>query len=562
MKAPIFSLIKPFWPRIILAATCGIICNVSVIGLMGVSAYLIISAGLKVPLYLLSTAIVAVRAFGIFRASFRYLERYFSHTAAFRIWEELRIYIYERAIAALPLTSRPMRRGDFLHLIVKALDDLRDAVLRVLMPPLTAGIVVLGLVVYLSFYSLAASMIIIVAFALIVAAVPVTCLVRHNRPTISMSDEIWDFIDGAREMLVYRYGDRCAQRALRQAARLDEVETEDFELTAAALAYGRFVSALAVLALLLIFIAEPDKIAPIDAVVLLFSCMAAFEIIVPLSGLGEQVLKAKAAWRDLDAILKAHSDSYPAAANDADENEVCAVEKLSFSYAEGQSVYKSLDMLIGKGEKVVLTGPSGTGKSTLVKLLLKLFAYSGGAIYQEGAPYDTLDDVIVRSKIRVALQDQYIFDLTVREHFALLYEGIDDAAIAKALSMAGLDYFIADETLGLDAPLGQNGCLLSGGERRRFSLALALADEKAPFLLLDEPTAGLDVLTAKGIIDTIHALPKEKSVLLITHDMSCVMGFDHIFIVGDGKIIEEGSPVMLLVKKGVFVDMMQRRNLI
>lgn len=563
MKAPIFVLLKPALPRIFLATACGLLCNVSVIGLMGFSAYLIISAGLKTPLYMLATAIVAVRACGIFRAVFRYLERYFSHTAAFRVWEKLRLYIYQKVIDAMPLSYTRLRRGDLLLLVVKALDDLRDAVLRVLLPPLTAALITIGLVWYLALFSYLAAVIMLAAFCLIFLAIPFVYKVRKKEQRISLNDEIWDFIDGAKDMLVYRYGDKCAKRALRQAAKLDQSETADFELTTAALAYGKLISVMAIMAMLVVFIELAPHLAPIDATVLLFAVMAAFEIIVPLAGLGEQFTKVKRAWHDLECLLQKHDLAYPKAAiNAAYTEQTATVEALFFSYEKSRVIYEEFNLAIKNGEKVILTGASGSGKSTLVKLLLKLLPYNAGAIYQGQDPYNLLADTAVRSKIKVAMQDQYIFDLTLREHFQLLYPQIGDAEILQALDAAGLDTFVQALPQGLEAPLGRNGKFLSGGERRRFSLALALADTQAPFLVLDEPTAGLDVLTAKEIIETIRALPQDKSVLLITHDMSSVMKFDHIFVVEAGKIIEEGKPIMLLIKNGVFAQMMQRRNLI
>ncbi len=562
MKKSLWQLMRPAVFSILLAVFVDFLCNMSVIGLMAAAAYLVTSAALRTPLYELSLAITGVRACGIFRAVFRYAGRYISHNAAFGIWQELRKHIYKNVVKALPFSENTLHSGEIFAVIIESLDDLRDAVLRLILPPLGGLLMSAALFLFMLPYSKTTAIVFAGAFFIIVIFLPFIFYPRVKETSSSLETELYEFIDGAEDIAAFNYGERRVGMAY---SKIDEmVHTEDklFSFTVFAETIARIAAAAAIAAILAVFIDILPQITAVNAAVLLLAGIAAFEILVPLAGLGEQLQKAVIAYGKLKILLKPHLTDLPEPSAAALKKEnLLTVHDMSFAYEKDMFLYDKLNFCLKKGDKTALIGGSGSGKSTIVNLLLRLLAYNSGSVFWQDTAYNYIDEQKLRENIKAALQEQYIFDMTIRENFKIIYPDITDEEIYAALKSAGLIDFVMHVPQKLDTCTGRGGRYLSGGQCRRLSIAMALA-RKAPLLIIDEPTAGLDVLTADEIINTIINIGIDHTVLVITHDMASIEKFDKILVLDKKRIVQAGTPAELMETKGYFSDMIKYRNAI
>ena len=224
-------------------------------------------------------------------------------------------------------------------------------------------------------------------------------------------------------------------------------------------------------------------------------------------------------------------------------------DKIYFSYSEGKEVLKGLNLQVKEGEKVVLLGTSGSGKSSILKILMGMERAQSGTISIGGQ--DTMDlgeDRIFR-EISYIQQEVFIFDGTIRENISL-FQTYREEELQSVIERAGLRNLIKEK--GLDYLCGENGAALSGGERQRISIARSLL-RKTPILLADEITASLDKENTYLVLDTLLNIENTTEIIVL-HDLDSriLSRVDKIFVLKNGKVEEEGSFTELLEKKGYF----------
>ncbi|MFF0343324.1 ABC transporter ATP-binding protein [Kribbella sp. NPDC004875] len=192
-------------------------------------------------------------------------------------------------------------------------------------------------------------------------------------------------------------------------------------------------------------------------------------------------------------------------------------ERVSFGYEPGRPVLDHFDLDIAAGETVCLLGPSGIGKSTALHLLLRLYDVDAGRILIDGVDLRDCDQRSLRDRFAFVPQDPWLLDATVAENIAFGNENATRAGVVAAGRAALVDEFADRLPFGYDTPLGEGGVRLSGGQRRRVALARA-AVSSAPMVLLDEPTASLDPVSAAAVIEAIRTTTAQRTVLVVTHD--------------------------------------------
>ena len=209
-----------------------------------------------------------------------------------------------------------------------------------------------------------------------------------------------------------------------------------------------------------------------------------------------------------------------------------------------------------------LVGPSGSGKSTCAKLAARLWDVTAGRILVGGVDISKVDPEVLLTDYSMVFQDVVLFDDTVMENIRLGKRGATDAEVLAAARAANCEEFVQRLPKGYDTPIGENGAKLSGGERQRISIARALLKD-APIILLDEATASLDVENETKVQEALSHLLTGKTVLVIAHRMRTVEAADHIIVLSDGSVAEEGSPAELMNQNGLFCRMveLQRQSL-
>ncbi len=232
------------------------------------------------------------------------------------------------------------------------------------------------------------------------------------------------------------------------------------------------------------------------------------------------------------------------------------VHKVSFSYNSDKKILNDITFRIIPGQRVALVGSSGSGKSTMLNLLLRLYDPQKGNIYIDQVDLRDYERESLRQQIGLVLQDSLLFGASIRENISY---GKPDASlweIKEAARQAHIHDFIMSLPENYDTVLGELGSTLSGGQRQRIAIARALVKNPS-ILILDEPTSALDAESSRQVQHTINQLQGNRTTLVITHQLNTIKDFDQIFVMKSGRIVERGSHDYLLSKQGVYAELYQ-----
>ncbi len=223
--------------------------------------------------------------------------------------------------------------------------------------------------------------------------------------------------------------------------------------------------------------------------------------------------------------------------------------KVDFCYNQTRKILESFDLSVAAGEKIALIGPSGAGKTTVIKLLLRNFDLTGGGIFIDGQNISAVTQESLWRNISLVPQDPVLFHRTLADNIAYGCPGATKDDIERASRLAHCHEFISNLPEGYDTFVGERGIKLSGGERQRVAIARAIL-RNAPILVLDEATSSLDSESEALIQDALEKLMKDKTVIVIAHRLSTIREMDRIVFIDEGKIKEEGRHEDLEKKEG------------
>lgn len=516
------------------------------LALLGASAWLVASAALMPPLYTLALGITTVRACGIGRAVFRYGERYLSHRMAFRILTEIRTSFYDRAAKVLPLRSGPARQGEFLHDLLTGADELRDFYVRALLP-----IAAIGTITALTTWLLAGviGLWALALPALYLARLVLSCASRQTGEEMQRTRDaayrsaLLDAAGGADELICAG----CAPALKRLAGPADRLLQGSLQLARSDAKRDAAENLLdttvlmALLALLILRVTD-GALSGIDLCVyflVLQTLLVEFRTLPEAVRQGRRSLLAARFLPERQTSEAAETDEpaeqsekipapAQAASRDADAASQTLLEAkdLSFSYRQGQGVLQGLSFRIARGQHTAIVGASGAGKTTLAELLLGVWPPDSGTLRLCGTPYHELPQGAIQQAIAALPQGSVLFAGSIRENFARYRPDCKEEDIRAALRDAQLDEVVAALPQGIDTPLGEDACFLSGGQRGRLLTAIAIAG-KEPVILLDEPTCGLDQKTAAALMAALFARVQEtgQTLLTITHERTLLHHF-------------------------------------
>lgn len=230
------------------------------------------------------------------------------------------------------------------------------------------------------------------------------------------------------------------------------------------------------------------------------------------------------------------------------------VENLSFRYQSERPIINNISFKVGSNQKVAIVGSSGAGKSTLLKLLFRFYDASEGRILIDGQDIKTVDQSSLRRALGIVPQDTVLFNQSILEN--IRYGRIDasDEDVLEAIRMAHLSDFIARLPKGVDTMVGERGLKLSGGEKQRVAIARALL-KQSPIMIFDEATSSLDSASERLILEAIRDIAREHTMLVIAHRLSTIVDADHILVLEQGKIVEQGTHSTLLEQNGQYAHL-------
>jgi ATP-binding cassette subfamily B multidrug efflux pump len=227
---------------------------------------------------------------------------------------------------------------------------------------------------------------------------------------------------------------------------------------------------------------------------------------------------------------------------------------------EARSILRDLSLTIPAGTTVALVGPMGAGKSTLAHLIPRVYDPQAGQVLVDGVDVRERGLAELRAAVGYVPQETFLFSDTLRANVTLGAEGADDAAVAEAVRVAGLTGDVADFPAGIDTMVGERGVTLSGGQKQRVAIARALL-KNPPILILDDALSSVDVATEEAILQALRDVTRSRTCLLISHRLSTIRHADHIVVIEDGHVAEQGTHQHLLTRDGLYTRLYRQQLL-
>ncbi|KAA3628061.1 MAG: thiol reductant ABC exporter subunit CydC [Proteobacteria bacterium] len=540
----------------LLAALATLVANV---GLMAISGWFIAamavagSSGAAINYF---TPAAFIRAFAMLRTGGRYVERLVVHEATFRVLGELRVWFFEHLEPLAPARLSLSRDGDLLSRVRADIDSLENLYARLLVPTAVALLGIAATGAFMLRYDAALALVTLAGLMTAGFVVPYTGWRFGSRPAArqvgiaaNLRTALVDSLQGMRELSVF--GGQARSR--RRVAELDTLWVAEQRrlsnlrgLTNAAIELASNVTLLGGLIVAVPLVGNGTLSGPELAMAALF-ILAAFESVSPLPQaftlLGETTASAQRLFEVVDSKpMVTDPCSPPLRVHGLD----IELESVGFRYrAGGDRALDGVTFAIHEGERVAIIGPSGSGKSSIVNLLLRFWDYQEGSIRLGGRELRDYCADDVRSQFSVVSQYDHLFNTTIRENLLVAAPRAGRDALERACRNARIHDAITAMPAGYDTLVGEGGAQLSGGESRRLIVARALL-RNAPLLVLDEPTEGLDSATAASLTSTLDKLMRGRTVILITHracDLQCV---DRIVMLEHGTVTDTGTHDELL----------------
>ena len=531
-------------PARLLAAVLAAVATLgSAFALAAVSAYLVTRAWTMPPVLDLTVAVVMVRALGVSRGVFRWLERMLTHDVALRGVVSLRTSLFTALASRTDDALTRLRRGELLSRLGDDAQELGDHVIKAIVPALVAAVM---LVVVLATFAplslpataaMAASLLLAAVaaprFAHRAAALTEQAVLTTRGDVTSHSLEILDDatslrvdgrLDGALARLAAAQAahDAAIDRAARPAALAAAAVPASMVLavTGSLLAAGAAWTA--------------GDLSAGQIGILLLLPLSSFEAATALPAAATQHARSRAAAERLDALIGEGGEGDGSAPVPAERPATATLtaRDLTAGWSAEAPCVRGLDLDLAPGSRLAVVGPSGSGKSTLLATLAGLLAPLGGEVSSDAAS--------LREAVTMFAEDGHVFATTLRENLRVVRGDLTDEEALAALAAVGLDDWLATLPHGLDTMLGPDGTTVSGGERRRLLLARAVV-RRGPVLLLDEPTEHLDTARGDALLAALltpgdeSLVPASTTVVVVTHRPEAVPADTPVLRIGEPR---------------------------
>ncbi len=539
----LLRLVKSLRFSIVLAVLCGILgalcaAAIPVLGAWGLAAFCTHSEGIHPAGFFVGLVIL-----GILRGLFRYGETVIGSRTAYTGMHILRDRIFAtlRTLAPAKLSGR--EKGNLISLIMADVEQLETFYGHTLVPAVSTAFYALTLSVFMGVFHPVLGLLALTAYGVVGFVIPyvsATCsketAAKLRQKSGALSGYLLDSLGGLSETLQFGGSaqrlaemNRQTEPVLKAEKKMRRIEGVSRGVTEACVVF--FDLCMVIIAALLYRNGDLD----FTGVLITSICLiGSFEPCLEIAALGSRLSKTFASGKRILDLL----DETPAAPDIEGAPQVdfhgVQVENVTF-LSEGYPVLKNASLEIPENTIVGLTGPSSSGKSTLLKLLMRFSTTDSGSVRISGTSIENINTQDLRNMESLVTQDTYLFKDSILNNLRIAKMDASLEEIQAACKKASVHDFIMGLPMGYDTQVGELGDSLSGGERQRLGLARAFL-HGAPFLLLDEPTSNLDSLNEAVILRSLHNQRKDKTVLLVSHRSSALCIADKVYSAERGDI--------------------------
>lgn len=574
----VLQLAQPMKNGMLLAVLLGTLTVGSGVALLATSAYLISGAALHPSIAALGVAIVGVRFFSIARGVFRYLERLTSHRATFRLLADLRTWVYQAMEPLVPARLleyahgeiHELKSGDLLRRIVVDVETLQQVYLRIVAPPVVAALIGVGMWFFLGAFGGIFALTYLSLFLLSSVGVPLLSYLlgkKIGRDMVTtrakLHTQLLESLQGMADLSAYNQEQQQVKHIQSLTVTLNALQMKMARISGIQGALSNLFMNLTAWTTLLVAIPiiHAGRMPGVLLALLVLATIASFEAVLPLPAAFQQMGSSLEAAKRLFEIV----DMQPAlpstaAPSPTPDDYTLTMQHVHFRYQDGEpDVLSDITFTVPHGHCLAIVGPSGAGKSTLMHLLLRFWDCQRGQVMLGRHDLRCYQPDDLYTTISVVEQETYLFNTTIRENLLLARPGATDEELVTAVQRAQLHEFVQSLPDGYETRIGEQGLRLSGGERQRIALARAFVKD-TPLLVLDEPTVHLDAITERAILQSLRALRRNRTIVMVTHRLAELDMADEILVLQEGCIVERGTHDKLLQLKGRYWRMWQEQQ--
>lgn len=536
-----------------LSIVIGVFGMLTALGMFALSGYMISKSALGTPLYALMILIVSIKLFGFVRAITRYFERLYSHRSTFTMLRDIRVNLFNQLIPIVPNVFRRYRSSDLLTQMVNHVERLQNILLRVYYPPIVIIITTVITILVMINFNIYAGVIIGLSMLMSVIIIPYLSAKRAESlaESIQQSEETYvaeyfDFEKGRSELKRFQQYRAFKEKVLNKQYQYEDKKYKEQKFLSSydfMLNLSSMVSIWCMTILCIWQIQEGVLNAVFFASILMIT-ITLFEQAIPMTNVAFYKADTERSLKNIEEVI---NQSFELPQERSVQNHALyKAENVMFKYDfQERETLSQINFEINKGDHVAIIGPSGSGKTTMLNILMGLYSVNDGTLSYKNEQLSHVIQEDYVNEINTMLQHNHYFEGTVREN--LLIE-VEDELMTNVLAAVNLNH------LNLDQQLTKNAENISGGERQRLSLARLLL-RKAQIWLLDEPTASLDEENEENVMNLL--LNKDDTIVIVTHNLKYLQNFDHIIVMNEGHIIEQGSYSQLIKEQGYLYKVIQ-----
>ncbi|MCQ3816165.1 thiol reductant ABC exporter subunit CydC [Staphylococcus xylosus] len=545
---------------LILSILVGVVGSLVALGMFFLSGYMITQSALGAPLFSLMVLIVSVKMFGFLRAVARYIERLLSHRTTFTMLRDVRVQFFKKLLPVVPDVYRKFNSSDLIARMIGRVEALQNIYLRVYYPPVVIGLTAIVTMITIFYFSYIHAVVICLSMITTLIVIPWLSAKRArilkrqvNEVQGEFLSQFYDYKEGYDELIRFNQTEYYKKQVLEQ---LDEYESVQAKEQRFLSLYEYSLNIVAMIALFFTLYLGVVQVhnQQLDVVYLtsiVLMMLTLFEQAIPMSNVAYYKADTDEALADINEVI-AHpmaQGNEPMQMGGSDALPLIHLRDVDFKYwNQSTLVLSQIQLVINKGEHVAIVGPSGSGKSSLLQLMLGLYQSDKGEVLLHQQHISKIVNEDKYSYINALLQSQQLFDGTVREN--LFSEQADDV-LRELLDRLGLAHIDLDRVITL------SGQTLSGGEIQRLALARLLL-KPSSLWILDEPTTALDVHHTNVVMDLVHK--HAETLVVATHDLRLLPHFDKVIVMQEGTILEEGSYETLTTKENGYLQQMIKIN--